>query len=1325
MKRKTKADKKMVGTEGDFKRTKLKVGKGPVKQLNQTDTSFRSKRIKMPTQSNVSGPSAEDEAAGAALNQRQQGLAELLPKVGHYSASVRKDALWGLRDLFGRHPQAIAPNLGRVLEAVLECTVDTDAQVREALRALLEPMLAAVPGRALEPFLPLIVAYLASATTAMDGDVRVGAVLTADVLLRAVPGLFAEHAVWALLPNYATLLATKSVASKQDYGALGKHGAKEEARQARNKEAKEVGRDRGKKAASSSMTGGISAKTVTVLEGLHRLLMAAEEAAGNSGRNNMSVSAAGACWKLLRASTDLWLEVAGLPLKFAASATEWTLMLSDIMRWSLQHLADHRGALVDHYAATGAASGAADAAGPGVTGGGGGGGRNRRPKKKSHLQSHISSQPGEGEVDVFQSWQVSVERLERVVFAGFPYESAASLAEAAALTNAAADRGGGGSGGASRAASSAGGGGKDRGGRRGGATEVPASRLVALNVAIARLAEPILGWHEPAKVGPGGGAGPSTNGSGGRQAVMSAASSSAPRKTVAEDAVLDVIFAYVPAALRGLAETIRQGAEMDKAAGKAAGKAAAGGKASGAKGTKRKDGVKKRSKPEQPDATDAGSGGSSDKQAAALTSASSLLQLLWTALPHMITYSPGGNGNGDDGDDDDDDEAVAPASVADALEAFTALYEAPSADSPVKLECLGFMRRILLAALEQGRGGSALALAPPVPGAAVPGSGGSAALLTIPSDMMEKWVVSLPKLAWQLGPRVPATTQAILTLLLDIARRQAPAPDHRQQQQQQQQQQKQQKQQRIAASVDDVCRQQARQCLAKIAPFFAAFFYTQAQPKKPKVRSQSSSSASGATDGAGGAGGDGDGTSVASRAKKQKKKAEQEPPAAAAAAAAVRHVFGPFLGLAPPAQRRAIDVMYHLPDLPRPLLRALVAVCNAPQATPALRRYVLRVLHHRRHDLGISMYLGVVASLLLDSPGGTHTAAARAVEEQQQQQQQQHPGRVVGSEASGSGGGGGSGDKAARIADAVDGARADVVQCVCEALARCVEPLVPSASRVAMAEAAAAATAAATGRGGWVAPVAGQASLGRPARWEGKACLDLLSPILTGAIQQPLVAAAAASVPLSPHLAHAVVAVVSMFLGNDAGAAAAAAAAAAGEGGLLTKLLPPKLRAALPALVSAIAVPAAAESSQGQQQQQQQQQHQQHQHQQNLSLKSGADEVRATAAFTLLGQSSKLVDEIVERASACVVERMQKGSDAESAAVGDDDAAVRAARLLHELLCRGYHDDRARGAWRDEKARDVLRAEEALGSAACPAALAGPLARLRSEMALREGRPKA
>ena len=108
-------------------------------------------------------------------------------------------------------------------------------------------------------------------------------------------------------------------------------------------------------------------------------------------------------------------------------------------------------------------------------------------------------------------------------------------------------------------------------------------------------------------------------------------------------------------------------------------------------------------------------------------------------------------------------------------------------------------------------------------------------------------------------------------------------------------------------------------------------------------------------------------------------------PAATASVATVRHVFGPFHQLQSEAlQRIALEVVYYLPVLPKALLRALVALCAAPQTTSAIRKYISYILFHRRDDLGTSTYLGVLASILLDSPGASvdgpldaYAAAAR------------------------------------------------------------------------------------------------------------------------------------------------------------------------------------------------------------------------------------------------------------------------------------------------------------------------------------------------------------
>ena len=1050
------AQKRKAGnTINDFKDPKQKVGHSKLKQANATDTSFRSKKIKMPTQGTVA------EEAGEEVNVRHMGLDDLLQKVEHYSPAVRKDALWGLRDLFARHAHKLLPNLSKVLEGVLDCSVDVDAEVRAALRTLLESAIAAVPRGAMEPFVPLVIAYIASAMTSMDSSVRLDAILTSNILLERFGDLIGAH-LETLLPSYASLLAAKAVggggASSITYGALGNHDATDKAKQARMARATDAGQSRAKKAA---LTAGVSTRVVTALEGLHRLLAtvgmarttttAASGGAGGGAGGAADASGVGggarggdgrraadrtvwlpgprnyahmvarpfsqrhrargggdgngsdappppqkkdpvssgggggvrggavghkgghipgqggcvvetACWSILESSLDLWMELVALPPKHAASAVEWCTLLAEVQLWAVERIALSRPWLRGRPA--GADSGFSSASGGTVekaakTRGMGFGskGSKKRKGKSGGKEAKERTVVPEDRVE----WDRVVGRVSEVVFSAFPFASFTAMSAAGEadeeeedVRSGAADKGGkrrksGGVGGCK----SSGRKGKTGGGDGRGNT-ADSAELVALNVAVARLAGPLIprvseaaaATAAVAAAGQGGSARSRRKGGGGAPHI--------------ETAILQTVFGYLPRALRGLARS-------------------SGGGSGGGWGGRGRSGD------EAGEVTVATSG---------LTT-KALLDLLWYAWPHLDSTALAATEEGGSDEEEAGGKSGGRGLLYAALDAFTELMVKAEVGSTAKFECLVFTRRVLVAAVNQsGKGGASM----DVEVDDEEGEGRRRTAICVPVDIVGRWLDDLPKLLWMLGAKRLPLTKEILEMLLDLAKRARLPPA-------------------IAAAGGLTTAEAVGSCLQRIAGGYSAFFYTQAavpaaaagkvakagkagkggkaskaagkKGKKGKGKTTASSLAGETKDGAAGEsveGGESKGTVLFARSNgDQETDANCRPAAATASVATIRHVFGPFHQLQSEAlQRIALEVVYYLPMLPKALLRALVALCAAPQTTSAIRKYISYILFHRRDDLGTSTYLSVLASILLDSPGASvdgppdaYAAAAR------------------------------------------------------------------------------------------------------------------------------------------------------------------------------------------------------------------------------------------------------------------------------------------------------------------------------------------------------------
>eukprot|EP00505_MAST-04D_sp_SCG-Rhode-Island_P000188 Stramenopile-MAST_4_protein_188 len=191
--------KKKGAQSVDFKRPKVKVGR-KLKPANCTDTSFQASKISLRTQR------AFDEK-GDVVTKRNLNLKDLLPQLKHYSAGARKDALWGLKELCAVQGGIIlaGDTLGQLLVSTVELVVDNDTEVRKALLTLMETLLSHVEPSAGTSFMKLFVAFVGSAMTNLESDVRLDAVKFASLLLNWSPRAVGVYEM-SLLPNYTALL---------------------------------------------------------------------------------------------------------------------------------------------------------------------------------------------------------------------------------------------------------------------------------------------------------------------------------------------------------------------------------------------------------------------------------------------------------------------------------------------------------------------------------------------------------------------------------------------------------------------------------------------------------------------------------------------------------------------------------------------------------------------------------------------------------------------------------------------------------------------------------------------------------------------------------------------------------------------------------------------------------------------------------------------------------------------------------------------------------------------------------------------------------------
>ena len=111
----------------------------------------------------------------------------------HYKASVRHDALVGLRDLFQANPDLLLPNLAKLVEQGMSAMVDDDSRVRHALCVLLNLVLTNISSKQLMPFSSLFIAHLSCGLTHIDDQIQLDSVKYLDVFL-SQPALIVPYA---------------------------------------------------------------------------------------------------------------------------------------------------------------------------------------------------------------------------------------------------------------------------------------------------------------------------------------------------------------------------------------------------------------------------------------------------------------------------------------------------------------------------------------------------------------------------------------------------------------------------------------------------------------------------------------------------------------------------------------------------------------------------------------------------------------------------------------------------------------------------------------------------------------------------------------------------------------------------------------------------------------------------------------------------------------------------------------------------------------------------------------------------------------------------
>ena len=200
------------GGNGDFKRPKQKVGR-KLKPANVTDTNFKTAQVRLSDQRSLA-----DKNDGSALTRKNKSLEDLLSHIKHYDPARRKDALWGIKELYEVHGHGnvmLQRSLGILFKTILDRMVDTEKQVREALYNVLEVLLPFVKdsgSTVATTFVRRLVAYSGSAMTSMEKGIRLDAVRYVNLLLDwNRSAIQHDEFVSQLLPSLTAVLSSISI----------------------------------------------------------------------------------------------------------------------------------------------------------------------------------------------------------------------------------------------------------------------------------------------------------------------------------------------------------------------------------------------------------------------------------------------------------------------------------------------------------------------------------------------------------------------------------------------------------------------------------------------------------------------------------------------------------------------------------------------------------------------------------------------------------------------------------------------------------------------------------------------------------------------------------------------------------------------------------------------------------------------------------------------------------------------------------------------------------------------------------------------------------
>lgn len=246
MKRSNPNSGKKTHIPSDFKRLKAKVGKRAPQKANVTDTKFKTASVQVKSQTiNASAVNTDKNGETSRkdmVTSKGKHLSQLLAQLHHPSPSVRISSLHGMKDATKSTPNEVIFNhLAALIPSLSKSMVDDDSKVRKLAKSIFHDIIKRIiSNHAKEkmiPFLPLSLAYVASALHSLDQDVRFDGCIALEILctnfgqeLRKGKDMYS---LFKTIPAFVTLFddvsgGAASVARRGigDIGSIGSSSAK-------------------------------------------------------------------------------------------------------------------------------------------------------------------------------------------------------------------------------------------------------------------------------------------------------------------------------------------------------------------------------------------------------------------------------------------------------------------------------------------------------------------------------------------------------------------------------------------------------------------------------------------------------------------------------------------------------------------------------------------------------------------------------------------------------------------------------------------------------------------------------------------------------------------------------------------------------------------------------------------------------------------------------------------------------------------------------------------------------------------------------------------